>query len=156
MFMRPILYQLVTMFLLSAIASCSWVDDPPSNLDMEERLKKNLVDFEYLEHFMRENSLTRLTRNSAYPNSNLGNNDFAAARELMDKLGIMQGIQLHEEDYFEVVYWSVGILSRGESKLYLKSETPIQDIRYLQEQIKQEVLVCDAVKSVNFWYVCHR
>jgi hypothetical protein len=145
------------VLLLVFVVDCSERREPPNYGEMENLLLSNIDDFEYLSSFIRQKGLSRITHDSIYPKGKIDERELTKYRELLSRLGIYTGVQYHNDDaYVEVLYWSSGILDRGEAMIFIRTEKSISEIPYLKDQIDEKDLSCDIIDKTGKWYICDR
>ncbi len=142
----------VLVFCIVLLTACSKEPVEPATEMMMSLLRGNYDEFEYISDFIRQRGFTRISYDSVYPN-NMENSGLDEYRLRLKNLGIYQGIQYHsDDDYVEVLFWSMGIVSRGKTKVFLRVYKDIGEIEYLQSKLISGDLKCE--KYSNKWYVC--
>lgn len=95
----------------------------------------------------------RISRTGIYPKGVIDDeeNEWFLAR--FDELNLNNGVQVDKEDQIvEFLYWSTGLVSRGQSLVVLKSGLELKDSVFYGNKIKNNSIECRVIKEG--WYAC--
>lgn len=144
----------VVFFVLS-LQACLDKSAPPSDLDMGEMFSKNVESFKKLNDIMVTTNLTRVTFSSAFPEKNDHAGEMSEIRRLLKKIGAKIGAQMSEDKKLvEVIYWSTGIVNRGNSKLYIRREGGIEKDAVYRRRIAKGEMKCSSIPLEDGWRIC--
>ncbi|WP_105102099.1 hypothetical protein [Microbulbifer pacificus] len=149
------LYVYMICSFVMLLGGCFYENNEPSLFSMSKPLKERGKDFNRMAEIMQQSGLVRVAYNSVFPIDLAHIPEVNDIRLLMNDLDVGTGVQYHiEDDYFEVLYWSSGILSRGSSIVFIKSYNSLSLIPYLKEIIDNGLMECSVINYV--WSICKK
>ncbi|MBV7317614.1 hypothetical protein [Shewanella sp. NIFS-20-20] len=157
-----VIKSIVWLTLLYQLQACMPVNTP--NLeDLKIDVLNHLNTYDELADRAILSGITRisLTYNSqqnannaqVYPKGQLTNNEIKWFVHKFKELGIEIGIQTGDDQVVEILYWSSGILDRGQGVTIVRSEKNIEYTNFYYYKSKYGHLDCTRI--TERWYVCH-
>ncbi len=144
---------LILSLISFALSSCGADNAQLTDDQLLASFYENKSSLMNMAGLMKKAGLTRVTHNSVYPKSKSLNDSAIFVQKEMARVGINVAIQNHIQDkYYEYVYWSSGLAGRGSAKLLIFTAKPINDIDYLNAELKRGNTVCKKIELS--WYMC--
>ncbi|WP_046005448.1 hypothetical protein [Pseudoalteromonas rubra] len=145
--MRLILNLMVLILIVLGLAGC-FKNAVPDEDTIKNKVLANLTLYEEVAARALSSNVTRVSRTGSFPKGVLSEEEYSWFLSMFDQLGIQTGIQVDlESKHVEFIYWSSGIVSRGEAILLIKLANEVQapQIRY-----------ASCIDITHLWVLCRQ
>jgi hypothetical protein len=147
---------ILLLIFVVQIVSCSTESKPEFN-EVKESLLKNINIYEELSQKSLDLGVDRINLTDVYPKGSISTLELQWFHKRFEVLGLDVGLQVYKtkdkKRVVEFIYWSTGIVSRGEVVIITRSEVNLNEIDFYRKKIADNEMKCKLVKSE--WSVCY-
>jgi hypothetical protein len=137
---------ILLLIFVVQIVSCSTESKPEFN-EVNEELSQKSLDL----------GVDRINLTDVYPKGSISTLELQWFHKRFEVLGLDVGLQVYKtkdkKRVVEFIYWSTGIVSRGEVVIITRSEVNLNEIDFYRKKIADNEMKCKLVKSE--WSVCY-